>query len=137
MTAKISDGTQIDLLFTPEAPYVPEWLKRSRAEFDPVLAEKWKREKMGAAARSPAHQKLLDLLRPALRELALSRADRCVTADDAQRWLLANGYKPSDLANGAGSIFKDKEFELVGYRPSERASRHKAVIGLWRLRADL
>src|ERR1700730_16783210 len=104
MTAKISNDGQQNL-FTTEA-YVPEWLKRSRAEFDPVLAEKWKREKMAAAASSPAHQELLNLLRPALRAIALTRSDRCATADDAQKWLADRGYEAGVLGNAAGSLFK-------------------------------
>jgi hypothetical protein len=132
MTAKIGNGQQIDL-FTPEAPYVPEWLKRSRAEFDPVLAEKWKREKMAAAASSPAHQELLNLLRPALVQLALCRDSRTVTADDAQAWLGEHGYGPGALGNAAGSIFRGGEWKLVGYRMSARVSRHRNRVGVWQL----
>jgi hypothetical protein len=130
MTMKNIDG-QIDL-FT-EAPYVPEWLRRSKTEFDPVLAEKWKREKMAAAASSPAHQELLSLLRPALRAIAAGRSDRCVTADDAQAWLGEHGYEPGALGNAAGSIFRGGEWKLVGYRMSARVSRHRNRVGIWRL----
>jgi hypothetical protein len=125
-----SDG-QIGL-FTAETPYTPPW-KRAN-EFDPALAERYKREAMAAAASSPAHQQLLDLLRPVLVKIALSRSDRCVTADDAQAWLAEHGYSPGALGNAAGSLFRSSDWELVGYRKSARVSRHSNRVGVWRLK---
>jgi hypothetical protein len=130
-TSMTKSGTQQIDLFTPEAPFVPEWL-RSKTAFDPVLAEKWKCKGMRAAAT--AHQELLAEVKLALIRIARGRSDRCVTADDGAAWLIANGHLPSELGNAAGSIFKGKEFELVGYRQSERASRHKNRVGVWRLK---
>lgn len=130
----MKNGTQQIDLFTPEAPYVPEWLKgRSAIAFDAKLAARYKREAMAAAASSPAHQELLNLLRPALRAIALGRSDRCVTADDAQAWLLEHGYEPGALGNAAGSIFKGGEWTLEGYTMSARISRHRNRVGIWRL----
>ena len=40
---------------------------------------------------------------------------------------------PSDLANAAGSVFKGGEWTLVGYRMSDRVSRHRNRVGIWRL----
>ncbi len=125
-----SDG-QIGLQF--EAPFVPEWLKRSRADFDPALAEGFKTQGMRAAAT--AHQELLAKAKLALIRIARERSEsRCVTADDGAAWLIANGYSPSELGNASGSLFKGGEWELVGYRQSERASRHKNRVGVWRLK---
>jgi hypothetical protein len=133
MTLKHSDG-QIGL-FPAETPYVPA-LQRSKTDFDPALAEKWKREKMAAAAASPAHQELLNLLRPALRAIALARSpDRCVTADDAQKWLVDRGYEAGALGNAAGSLFKGGEWKLIGYRMSDRVSRHRNRVGIWQLKS--
>jgi hypothetical protein len=126
-------GTQQIDLFTPEAPFVPEWLRPKR-EFDPALAERFKREAMAAAASSPAHQELLRLLRPALVRIALSRSDRSVTADHAQQWLVEHGYSPAALGNAAGSLFRGGQWELVGYRMSARVSRHCNRVGIWRLK---
>jgi hypothetical protein len=130
MTTKNSDG-QIDLFTEPH--YVPEWLRRSQTEFDPVLAERFKREAMSAAASSPAHQELLNLLRPALIGIALSRSERTATADDASRWLAEHGYEPGALGNAAGSLFRGGNWKLVGYLPSERTSRHRNRVGVWQL----
>jgi hypothetical protein len=110
--------------------YTPAW-KKSAPEFDPQLAEKWKREALEGAARK--HQVLLDVLRPELIKIALSRDDRCVTADDAQAWLIDHGY-PGALGNAAGSLFRSSDWELVGYRPSERTSRNRSIVGVWKLR---
>jgi hypothetical protein len=128
-----NDGTQIDL-FTPETPYVAEWMK-TRTAFDPALAQKWKFEKMALAAASPARQELLSLVRAALRQIAFSREDRCVTSDDGAAWLLAHGYSPSDLGNAAGSIFKGGSWKLIGYRMSDRVSRHRNKVGIWQLKS--
>jgi hypothetical protein len=131
MTAKNSDG-QIGL-FPDVAPSVPEWVSgRSAVGFDAKLAARYKRQAMAAAARS--HQALLDMLRPALRALALARSDRCVTADDAQAWLIEHNYSPASLGNGAGSLFRGSEWELAGFSKSTRVSRHSGRNGIWRLR---
>ncbi len=120
-------------LFTG-ASYAPEWLKGAKADFDPALAERYKREAMASASSSIAHQELLDLLRSALITIARSRPDRTATADDAQACLLGHGHSPSALGNAAGSLFRSAEWVLVGYRPSERVSRHGNRIGIWQLK---
>src|ERR1700680_1051600 len=124
-------GTQQIDLFTPEAPFVPEWL-RSKTAFDSVLAEKWKSKGMRAAAT--AHQELLAEVKLALIRIAHGRSDGCVTADDAARWMIEQGLSPGALGNASGSLFRDPEWELVSYCPSERASRHRNRLGVWRLK---
>lgn len=57
-----------------------------------------------------------------------------VTADDVQRRLILWDYDLSDLGNAAGSIFKGKEWECVGWKKSERVSNHARAIRVWRLR---
>jgi hypothetical protein len=126
-----SGDTQIDL-FTTETPYVAEWVKARSTAFDPKLAAKWKREGMQRAAGS--HPELLAQVKLALIQIARGRESRCVTADDAQAWLIAHGYSPASLGNAAGSLFRGDDFVLVSYRPSERASRHGNRGGVWRLK---
>jgi hypothetical protein len=131
MTTKSSDG-QIDL-FANET-YVAPWLKgRSTVAFDPVLAERFRDQGICAAAN--AHEELLAQVKTALITIAGGRESRCATADDAARWLVANGYKPSELANASGSLFKGGQWELVGYSPSQRTSRHKNRVGIWKLKS--
>lgn len=124
-------GTQQIDLFTPEAPFVQEWL-RSKTAFDSVLAEKWKRKGMRAAAS--VHRELLAEVKAALITIAGRRESRCVTADDAARWMIEQGLSPGALGNASGSLFRGPEWELVSYCSSERASRHRNRLGVWRLR---
>ena len=118
-------------LFTTETTYVPAW-KKSRPEFDATLAEHFRSQGMTKSAS--AHQALLAQVRVALVKIACSRESRCVTADDAQLWLVEHGYSPGALGNAAGSLFRGSEWSLVSYRPSERTSRHRNRVGVWRLR---
>jgi ABC-type ATPase with predicted acetyltransferase domain len=123
-----SYGTQIDLEFTPETPYVAEWMKN---EFSPARGARFKEQGMRTAATS--HQGLLAQVNLALIKIALERSDRCVSADDAARWLIEHNYSPASLGNAMGSLFRGAEWVLKGYRPSERASRHRNRIGIWQL----
>jgi hypothetical protein len=121
-------------LFVPEPPYVAERHNRPNTDFDSALAERYKLEAIAAAASSLAHQELLDILRPVLVTIARSRESRCVTADDAQAYLVERGLSPGALGNAAGSLFRGDEWKLVGYRPSDRVSRHRNRVGVWRLK---
>src|ERR1700692_754732 len=131
MTTKNSDGQQIDL-FTASDTYVAPWLKGRSTAFDSELAERFKQEAIAASASSPAHRELLRVLRPALIVIALSRSDRTATADDASRWLAEHGYEPGALGNAAGSLFRGGNWKLVGYSKSDRVSRHRNRVGIWR-----
>lgn len=122
-----SDG-QIGLFNEPS--YVPAWKKSST--FDPALATRFKNQGMSASAN--LHQELLAQVKVALVKIARGRDSRCVTADDAAAWLIGHGHSAASLGNAAGSLFKGDEWELVGYRPSERTSRHRNRVGVWRLR---
>jgi hypothetical protein len=70
------------------------------------------------------------------REVAhyLGRDGRTVTADEVQRMLVYGGYKPSDLGNAAGSIFKDGDWLPVGHFCSLRVSNHAREMKAWKLK---
>jgi hypothetical protein len=55
-----------------------------------------------------------------------------VNINDVQRAISAYGVK---LGNAAGSVFKGKEWERVGFGQADRVSSHARVISIWRLRA--
>lgn len=118
-------------LFASETPYVPAW-KKSNTEFDSSRGQHLKRQGMSAAAS--ARQELLAVVKAALIRIAQCRESRCVTADDAQNWLLANGYSEGALGNAMGCLFRRSEWVLVKYRPSERAARHLGMVGVWQLK---
>jgi hypothetical protein len=94
--------------------YGQEWL-RSKTAFDPGLAEKWKCKGMRAAAS--VHRELLAEVKAALITIADGRESRCVTADDAARWMIEQGLSPCALGNASGSLFRGQEWELVSYCP--------------------
>jgi hypothetical protein len=101
--------------------------------FSRPLGERAKREGMETAASSRSD--LLDLVRAALVDIAMRRESREATADDGQAWLIANGYKPSDLGNAAGSMFPPGWWVPTGRRmQSKRVSRHANEIRVWRLK---
>jgi hypothetical protein len=118
------------LLFPTGAPYVAPWM-RSDTEFDSGLAERFRDRGIRAAAN--AHQELLAQVKGALIRIARVRSDRCVSADDAARWLIEHNHSPASLGNAMGAIFRGGEWVLKGYRPSERTSRHRNRIGIWQL----
>jgi len=89
---------------------------------------------MGAAATS--RKVVLDLARDACVAAALAREDRTATADDAQKWLIDQGYSSDYLGNAAGSLFRDRlTWEFTGaWAASQRASNHGHKNRVWRLR---
>lgn len=101
--------------------------------FSRVLGEEAKEEGMELAATSRAE--LLERVRQALVDIALTRPSREVTADDAQAWLIAQGYTPGDLGNAAGSLFPRDDWLFTGcWKPSSRVSNHAHQNRIWRLK---
>lgn len=59
-------------------------------------------------------------------KLAISRSDRCVSAEDVARW---------QLGNAAGSLFRGEEWAWAGYfKESNSISRHSGAIRVWKLK---
>ncbi len=62
----------------------------------------------------------------------LAEKQGVVTTDDV---LEAVGYPPTMLHwNVIGAVFSGKDWQIVGYVPSKRASAHSRRIGQWRRR---
>ncbi len=87
---------------------------------------------MDRAARS--RWLLLAMARDFAKMVALSRSSRIATADDVMESLKKLGYEPKRLGNAAGSIFRGKEWEFVGWVNSTRPTNHARPIRVWRLR---
>jgi hypothetical protein len=101
--------------------------------FSKPLSEAAKQEGMELSASSRAT--LLESVRAALVQIALRRPSREATADDGQEWLIAQGYKPSDLGNAAGSMFTRTDWTFTGrWTRSSRISSHANDIRIWRLK---
>jgi len=76
---------------------------------------------------------LVEEARAALQGIALSRVDRCVTADDAHYALIRHGHEPGALGNAAGSLFRPACWEFTGQRrKSTRATAHGNELKVWR-----
>ena len=108
--------------------------RNDAATFDSEEGEHRRREGMDIAAVSRKH--VLRLSQQACVKAALARADRTATADDAQMWLIDQGYSSGYLGNAAGSLFKDKDtWEFTGrWVPSQRVSNHGHQNRVWRLK---
>lgn len=108
-------------------------MKQGEFDFDGDAGERAKRDGMDLAAKNRA--KLLERVRMALVNIALSRASREATADDAQAWLIAAGYRPHQLGNAAGSLFLKEDWLFTGrWRKSLRVTNHARQNRIWRLR---
>ncbi len=108
-------------------------MKQGQLVFDAKLGEELKNRGMNVAATK--RQAVLQKARQAVKEIAISRPGRCVTADDAQRWLIQNGHHPAELGNAAGSLFRSQEWEFTGnWTKSVRVSRHRNILRIWRLK---
>jgi hypothetical protein len=92
-------------------------------------------KEIGMDLAATKRQQILAVTKAALCAIALSRSDRCVTADDAQRWLSENGYGPGSLGNAAGSLFRGGAWEFTGrWIKSERVISHANDLRVWRLK---
>ena len=112
----------------------PIQARNDAATFDSEEGEHRRSEGMDIAAVSRRH--VLRLARRACVEAALARAGRTATADDAQKWLIDQGYSSDYLGNAAGSLFTDKDtWEFTErWAPSQRVSNHGHKNRVWRLK---
>jgi hypothetical protein len=108
--------------------------RNDAAIFDSEEGEHRRSEGMDIAAVSRKH--VLRLARRACVEAALAMVGRTATADDAQKWLIDQGYSSDYLGNAAGSLFTDKDtWEFTGqWLPSQRVSNHGHKNRVWRLK---
>lgn len=84
-------------------------------------------------AESSKHD-LVEKVRYQLERIALGRADRTVTIDDAAAFLEAMG---EGLGNAAGSVFKGERWEFTGqFVPSRRITNRGRYVRVWRLKCS-
>ncbi len=100
--------------------------------FDSVEADRLKEEGM-ARAVSPEYRRILvGNAKHVAHQIALFRGE--VTIDDVHHWMTMRMLSPQFLGNGAGSIFRGKSWECVGWKKSTRISNHSRMIRIWRLK---
>ncbi len=84
-----------------------------------------------AARRAPVLRKA----RSIAVTVALSRTDRCATADDVYRHLTIAERR--GLGNAAGSLFRGPRWTFTGRRtPSRRISNNAREIKIWKLQEE-
>lgn len=80
------------------------------------------------------HQKLVRNTRTYLRSLAKKRSDGIVTADDANRYLMKQGIRESNIGRRLSvmnSIFRNGDFLYAGVTNSTRAAARGRAISTW------
>jgi len=101
--------------------------------FDWAEGQRRKREGQDQAADNKAS--LLQFVRDGLENIARGRHDRTVTADDAARYLVANGISDKALGSAAGSLFRGRQWEFTGqWAKSARVTNHGSDLRIWRLK---
>lgn len=99
--------------------------------FDALASEAEKEIGMAAAAES--RRRLLEFARGIAVKVAMSRADRCVTADDVQAALVQHGVGVRSLGNAAGSLFVGKCWQWTGeFVKSARVHAHRNLLRRWK-----
>jgi hypothetical protein len=90
---------------------------------------------LGMAEATESRNHLVQKIREFLRTVARSRDNRCVTADDAYKFLEIRDGNLRELGNAAGSIFRSADWEFTGcWTPSTRVSNHARMLRVWRLK---
>lgn len=98
----------------------------------PPTGEQLKQAGMERAAQSK--ESLLRYAQDLAVRIAEGRPDRCVTADDVQAALRAEGISQHALGNAAGSLFRGKRWQWTGRRvKSVRDVAHANELKVWRL----
>lgn len=98
-------------------------------------AEGERRKQAGMQQAADNKASLLAHARRVARRIAESRPDRCVTMDDVQEALRAEGISDRALGNAAGSVLRTSGgWEWTGRRvKSCRPHSHRNELKVWRL----
>jgi hypothetical protein len=106
--------------------------------FDREESKRQQEEGMAAAVNARKRKELFAIAKNAAINIALSRTDRCVTADDVQKWIVAHGYLPEILGPAAGSLFRGQNWTFTEkWEPSARVSNHNRYVRVWRLNENV
>jgi len=86
----------------------------------------------GMATAASGREKALAKARTIAIKLAVIK--RKVTADDVRKEYEYRGGNWSDLGNAAGSIFKGKQWQCVGFENSTVTTSHARALRVWTLK---
>jgi|SRR5262245_31102239 len=97
--------------------------------FDLEAGRRLKEEGMQLAAE--AGHDILTLARRVAERIA--RAEGRVDIDVVQEALAGYGFKPGDLGQAAGSVFRGPQWRFVEFVESRRVGNHARMIRVWEL----
>lgn len=83
----------------------------------------------GIARAKAAKEERVALARATARQIAQNHPEKLCTIDDVQRVLIPEGQH---LGMAAGSVFRTKEWEFVGFKKSVRSTNHTRPISVWK-----
>jgi len=98
--------------------------------FDQIAARE--QAEIGIAAAAENNATLLVFAKRVAVEIASSRPDRCISADDVQERLMVLGYREGVLGNAAGSLFRGREWTFDHWTTSRRIKSHARGLRVWR-----
>jgi len=98
--------------------------------FDAITSRE--QAEIGIAAAAENNASLLVFAKRVAVEIALSRHDRCISADDVQERLMVLGYREGVLGNAAGSLFRGREWRFERWTTSRRIKSHARGLRVWR-----
>jgi hypothetical protein len=84
--------------------------------------------------KKAARAKSDDLLRAKIIAQNIAHFKGQVTADDVRKEYEYRGGNWSDLGNAAGSIFKGKQWQCVGFENSTVTTSHARALRVWALK---
>lgn len=98
------------------------------------LEEGERRKEAGIALACSTRAELLKLAQATAERLGRT-AYLALSYDDVYVQLKLMGENPALLGNAAGSVFRGKQWECVGWKKSSRVTNHARRVMVWKLRA--
>ena len=95
-------------------------------------AESTKNRDQGMESATQGRAEILTRVKTLAQHIA--RINGKVTADDVRREFEYRGGNWSELGNAAGSIFKGKNWNCVGFENSSVATSHARALRVWVLK---
>ena len=100
------------------AEQIPEWCKKQR----------------GIAVASIHHGEPIRIAREVAKQYLMTNST--VSIDEVREGLILRGFDLSGRYSKQwmGSVFKNGEFELAGYKKSEHVGSHSRIIAVWKMK---
>ena len=100
--------------------------------FDYAASKQLRDDGMTQAAK----RRSIALMKAKIIAYEISKLNGNITADDVRKEYEYRGGNWSDLGNAAGSIFKGKQWECVGFENSKVTTSHARALRVWRLKSQ-